>query len=233
MLIRPGNTKLGEVPCFSILALETCPGATEACLAHCYARKRFFKMPGVRTCHRRNWEDTEEPGFPRQMIDEIKQMELKLLRVHVAGDFYDAGYVRKWIKIAEHCPEVTFYTYTRSWQKQKMLPALMGLGLLDNFKLWWSCDIDTHTDAGPPPEVPDIPVAYMQSEHDEPVPAYTNLVFRVHRDTIEKSIAGHLVCPAENGIKPKRPCSECQLCWTNRVAPRRRRAKQTAEPAVS
>jgi len=228
LLIRPGNTKLGEVPCFSILALETCPGATEACQAHCYARKQFFKIPSVKRAHRRNWEATEEPGFPRQMIDEIKQAELELLRVHVAGDFYDVGYVRKWIKIAESCPEVSFYAYTRSWTKQRMLPSLIGLSLLDNFQLWWSCDKDTHVDDGPPPEVDGIKVAYMQSEQGEPIPTYTDLVFRVKRDTIEMSIAGHRVCPAENGIKPKRPCSECRLCWSQRATQRAGRKRQTA-----
>lgn len=233
MLIQPGNTKLGEVPCFSFLARETCPGATDACKTHCYAMKGFFTMPSVKRIHRRNWEATEESDFASQMIDEIRQMELELLRVHVSGDFYAAGYVRKWIKIAEACPDVTFYTYTRSWRKQRLLPALISLSLVDNFCLWWSCDKDTHAIDGRPPKVPGIKVAYMQSEHGEPVPAYTDLVLRVKRDMIEKSVDGRLVCPAENGIKPKRHCEECRLCWSGNAIPRRGRRKRTAEPAMS
>ncbi len=232
-MIRPGNTKLGEVPCFSLSALETCPGATDACKTHCYAMKQFFKMSNVKRAHRRNWEATEESDFASQMIDEIRQMELELLRVHVSGDFYDTGYVRKWIKIVRACPDVVFYMYTRSWRRQRLLPALISLSLADNCYMWWSCDKDTHAEDGCPPEVPGLRIAYMQSEHDEPIPTYIDLVFRVERDTIEKSSDGRLVCPAENGIKPKRHCEECRLCWSDSVIPRSGRRKRTVEPALS
>lgn len=225
MLIRPGNTKLGEVPCFSLLALETCPGSTEICRASCYATKRFFKMGNVRRAHRRNWEASQESDFVSKMIDEIRQMELELLRVHVAGDFYDEEYVRKWIKIAKACPEVSFYTYTRSWREQELVPALMQLSMVKNFTLWWSCDKETDAIDGRPPVVPGIRVAYMQAEHGELIPEYTDLVFRVKRDTIEKFVDGHMVCPAENGIKPKTHCDQCAMCWTDKPIPKRKTAK--------
>lgn len=229
MLIRPGNTKLGEVPCFSILALETCPGATEACETHCYAMKRCFKIPSVKRAHRRNWKASEQPDFADEMIAEIRQMELELLRVHVSGDLYDAEYIRKWIKIAGVCPEVTFYTYTRSWRKLRLLSSLLSLTMLANFQLWWSADKDTHAIDGAPPGAAGIKVAYMQSTHGEPIPSYVDLVFRVKRDTIEKSIDGKRVCPAENGIKPKRHCEECRLCWSDLVIQQDGPRKQTDE----
>lgn len=216
MLIRPGNSKLGEVPCFSILAVETCPGRTEVCESDCYATNGFFRMTNVTAAHQRNWDASKEPDFVKKMIDEIRQLELKILRVHVAGDFYSAPYIRKWIQIAQGCPDVTFYAYTRSWRRAKLLDALIDLANVDNFHLWFSCDKITHSIDGVPP-VDGIRSCYMQCEHGESVPDYCDLVFRVKRDTIVKKINGCLVCPAENGIKPKRHCEQCQFCWSTAV----------------
>lgn len=222
MLIRPGNTKLGEVPCFSILAGATCPGKTAKCVAHCYAMKRFFKMPNVLAAHSRHWEATKQSDFADKMIDEIRQLNLVLLRIHVAGDFYDAPYVRKWIEIVESCPEVTFYAYTRSWRVQKMQLALKHMALLPNFQLWWSADSDTHALNGRPPVVEGVKIAYMQSEHGEEIPSYTDLIFRVKRkDLVVKYLEGHLVCPAEQGIYPKPPCEKCRLCFNGRDIPQK------------
>jgi len=220
-LIRPGNTKLGEVACFSILAGNTCPGKTETCAENCYAMKQFFKMENVRKAHRRNWAASEEPDFEDRMIDEIRQEDIELLRVHVAGDFYNAGYIRKWIRIAESCPESEFFAYTHSWHIEELQDPLKRLAELPNLQLWWSCDKDTHVEHGEPHRLDGVKVAYLQSEPGEPIPEYTDLVFRVKRKTVEKYVDGRLVCPAEQGIKPKPSCEKCRLCFSGKDIPKK------------
>jgi hypothetical protein len=58
----------------------------------------------------------------------------------------------------------------------------------------------------------------MKVDADEKIPSYTNLVFRVKAltKTIAKYDQGRLVCPGENGIKPKMHCEQCKLCWAGR-----------------
>lgn len=218
-MLQPGNKKLGAVSCFSILAGPTCPGRTEACAKHCYAAKGFFMMPNVVESQRQNWRETMEAGFADKMIQEIRQVDPEVLRLHVSGDFYNVPYVRKWIKIASACSNVKMYAYTRSWQLRRFMPAFTELAQLDNFQLWWSCDKDTHVKHNAPPELDGVRVAYMQCTPDEPVPDYVDLIFRVKRGTIQRFIGGALVCPAENGIKSKAHCDKCQICWRAQAVP--------------
>lgn len=225
LLIRPGNSKLGEVPCFSILAGHSCPGKTKTCAAHCYAMKGFFRMTNVRRSHVQNWEASKQSDFAGRVIDEIERLSIKLLRIHVAGDFYNAPYVRKWIKIADACPDTQFYAYTRSWRRGTMLRALTEAAARDNFQMWWSADKDTHAKNGEPPTVPGVNVAYMQCDADEPIPAYANLVFRLKPNRAPaKFIDGCLVCPVEQGRETNITCETCRVCFNGRTVPSKRHA---------
>jgi hypothetical protein len=47
------------------------------------------------------------------MILEILTSKFKFVRVHESGEFYSQEYVNKWYEIAKHCPNVTFYAYTK------------------------------------------------------------------------------------------------------------------------
>jgi len=221
-MLQRGNTKLGNMHTFSLPAHTSCPGETEACASVCYATKGFFHMCTVKASHRRNFTLSKQSSFVPQMVAEIKQQKVKVLRVHVSGDLYSAAYIRKWVRIAKQCPGATFFLFTRSWRILRMVPALRDLSQLPNVRLWWSADKDTHSQDGVPPVWSGVRVAYLQLEHDDSVPAYTDLVFRNKRDTITKFVAGRLVCPGENGIsyKPKMRCSRCGLCASVRSVPR-------------
>lgn len=218
-LLVPGNAKLGHVPSFSIPAGKTCPGKTEICTKHCYAMKNFFKMSSVQQAHRKRLAATKRKNFVERVIEEIGQLELELLRIHVAGDFYDAPYVRKWIKIVQACPDTQFYAYTRSWRKTNMLAALKELASLPNMQLWWSVDKDSHAENGRPPRVRGVNVAYMQADYDEKVPSYVNLVFRVKRHGVQKFINGKIVCPVEQGTDNDITCEKCRMCFNGQKLP--------------
>jgi len=225
MLIQPGNRKLGvQTLAFSLPAGKSCPGETKLCASCCYATKRFFKSGCVRKSLANNMRESAKPTFVKLVVDELRRRKSTSVRVHVSGDFYTAAYVRKWIAIARKCPHLTFYAYTRSWRVKRMLPALLAFADLPNVQLWWSVDQETDQLEGAPPAHAGIRVAHMQVTHDEPIPTYTDLVFRVKRDTIRKFIDGRLVCPAENGVEysePKMTCGKCGLCSTARAIPRK------------
>ena len=215
-MIQPGNTKLGHVPNFSLPAETTCPGRTELCVKHCYARKGHFRQFNVRLAHANNYDLSLKSYFAKNMIAEIAQLGISVLRMHVGGDFYSAPYIRKWIKIAKACPSTTFFAYTHSWTVPRLVRALVEFGELPNVQLWWSCDADTHETNGPPPDCSDeIRVAYLQVADDEHIPKYADLVFRVNRETVRTRINNVRICPAETGKLPKAHCAECKLCWAN------------------
>ena len=111
------------------------------------------------------------------MIAEIRRGMVRVVRVHTSGDFYDAGYVRKWAEVARACPGTAFFAYTRSWRREEVLAELIGLARLPNVFLWFSEDRDT----GRPPAVPRVRRAYLlaDGEAEDGVPADADLVFRV------------------------------------------------------
>lgn len=232
---RPGNRKLGPlVHSFSIPAHDTCPGETEVCASSCYAGTHWFTTPEMRERLEANWEASQQSTFVAEITAELHQLKPRFLRIHVAGDFYEAPYIRKWVQIAKQFPHTTFFAYTRSWRNRRMRKALHALHRLPNFRLWWSCDRDTHVIDGRPPRWRGVRVAWMAKTPDEFIPAYTNLVFRVYRRGIEKYKADRLVCPSENGVKThfKITCTDCKLCFTNRSIPRKEVVRGDVENAL-
>jgi hypothetical protein len=211
-LLREGNSKLGEgIYTFSLPAMDTCPGSSPVCRKECYAlrgRMRFLKAS-----YNRSLEASKAPGFASRMASEIRRRFVACVRIHVAGDFYSAAYVRAWVEVARACPGVRFFAYTRSWRIADMAAALAELALLKNVRLWYSCDRDT----GVPGRVPArVRLAWMQAAADE-VPPRADLVFRVMRlrRAVVKRVGLAMVCPVENGATGHRTdCGRCRVCLT-------------------
>jgi len=228
-MIQPGNQKLGPgIWGWSILAGDTCPGASGPCTEDCYAMKNRFLSETVIASHTRNWRFSELDGFAKRMCEMIaRKRSLKTLRVHVAGDFYDPIYTEKWIDIVIQNRQTDFYAYTRSWRIEDIYPSLLWLAAEPNFQMWFSCDMAT----GRPPVVPGVYHAYM-AVSDFDVPDYpVDLVFRVNRKTVMKwDDANNLVCPVENGVT-KTDCSRCGLCWSNCRLPKRSEEHDDTERA--
>lgn len=224
MLIK-GNTKLGdEIYCFSIPSGKTCPGKTKACSEVCYASKGFYHMSNVQESLQDNWKATKRASFVSKMVAEIRGRHIQLVRIHVAGDFYNAAYVNKWVEIAKQCPDTVFYAYTRSWRIVDMQEPLKQLAALKNTRMWLSCDKDTHSINGKPKMGNKFRICYMQLADDEPVPQYVHLVLRDDTKGRKLYAYGKQVCPAENGMKypetyGKMTCSKCRLCIRTQPMP--------------
>ena len=207
----PSNKKLAGIPSFSLPVGSTCPGKTQHCKKYCYAKKGNFRFRDVKLSHRRNMAAVKRVDFVDRITKAITKSGAKEFRLHPAGDFFAAWYVRKWIQIVKQCPSVQFWAYTRSWRVKSLRPALTALGSLPNMRLWLSCDVcNTHR-----PSM-NFPIAYVQSNDDESVPSWADLVFRVRRTTISR-LPGQKVCPAEDGRKrtTKPTCVSCKYCLRN------------------
>src|SRR5262249_54635561 len=141
-LLTLGNAKLGDgIFAFSLPAVTSCPGSTPTCRKECYALRGHFPLQARR--FRRNLKAAREERFAARMIREITRRFVGCVRIHVAGDFFSADYVRAWAAVARACPQTRFYAYTRSWRHPEIAVALAELARLPNVRLWWSADKDT------------------------------------------------------------------------------------------
>jgi hypothetical protein len=212
---NPRIAKLGAlIHTFSIPALKTCPGKSRLCALLCYANRGPFIWETVSAKHRANLARTRKESFVVDAVGEIRERDIMVLRLHMAGDFYTLAYIWKWVAIARKRPRTTFFVYTRSWIIEPFMPALITLAGLKNVQLWFSCDRDMPR----PPVVRGVRTAYLLANDDDPasVPAWADLVFRDLEQGPLKRANGVLVCPYEQGIKRqvKLNCSRCRICWT-------------------
>ncbi len=214
-LLSRGNTKLGEgVFAFSIPAVLTCPGRTPLCQEACYARRGRFATGSIRSRLEENLGASGRPGFAARMIAEIRRRGVHILRVHVSGDFYDAGYVEAWCRIARMTPRVRLYCYSRSWRVPSILPALNDLSREPNMRLWWSLDRDTGWPASVPPGVN---LAWLDDGEGAEGAREADLIFRIRRlrPEVPTLYPLRLVCTSERPGQGETTCSDCQKCWTD------------------
>ena len=134
-----GNAKIGKnVYTFSTTpglpeTGGTCPGASEWCIAHCYAA-RLTRYPSAAARWAENAIAVDGGGMP-----EIPA-KAKSYRVHVAGDFDSVEYIDAWAALAASRPDVQFWAYTRSWRVAALVPALDALRALPNMQVFASVD---------------------------------------------------------------------------------------------
>lgn len=212
MALTKGNSKLGgNIWVWSLRAGPDCPGKSDACYGagKCYALHGHMSRPSVKAAYEFNSSISRTSYFASWMILELLVHKVNVCRVHVAGDFYDAEYVRKWVQIVKASPQVTFYAYTRSWRILDALKAIQELADLPNMHMWYSVDKTT----GWPEHVPArVRLAYMQLDDKDLPQHHVHLVFRAKRRTIVKKIDQAIVCPVENGITDT-TCTKCGICW--------------------
>jgi hypothetical protein len=170
-------------------------------------------MPNVVNSHQRNFQYSKTPEFADWMVASLQTSFVRVMRIHVSGDFYTNEYIHKWIDVVKRSPDTQFFAYTRSWRIDYMLPELIRLAGLPNMQLWWSIDRET----GPAPTIKGIRRAYMAiTDVDaQNAPNDCDLIFRDNQDTIMKRANGIPVCPTEMGFVQKRKttCSTCGICW--------------------
>jgi hypothetical protein len=213
-LLTRGNGKLGEgIHSWSLPAVETCPGRSTLCESVCYARSGRFRTQRMQDRLQANLDATLQADFEKRMVREITRRGVHILRIHVAGDFYDPAYAAKWRNIARRCKRSTMYAYTRSWRLPEYRVVFEEMAGLKNFHLWFSVDAET----GIPTDIPKrVRLAYMQTDEDQD-PRASDLVFRIPelRDTKVKRVGLTLVCPTEQGAPVNdRSCTSCRRCFS-------------------
>jgi len=143
-IISPGNSKLGEMPSFSICtaSCDLIPGPNEqGCKVHCYAKRIERRSPSARAAYAINYEITKTDAFIAIMdvaIKTNKQVQrMKLLRWHVAGDFYDQAYLERTFELCKLNPSIFLFGYTKAyhldWSRR---PANLIMRLSDDKGIW-------------------------------------------------------------------------------------------------
>lgn len=144
------NSKLKDTYTFSLPSGFTCPGAKDClskadrhtgkitdgphCQFRCFSATAESAYTAVRLIRWHNFDrlkEAAELGLLADLILESLPEDAKLVRIHVAGDFYNQAYFNAWLEVARQRPEVIFYAYTKSapfWSaSREVIPS--------NFKL--------------------------------------------------------------------------------------------------
>lgn len=114
---------------FSLPAVLTCPGATVECMRNCYARRdeRFTSVRSSRIINyliskRDDFEQVLENAIRNQLYTRRGDLRKRyqgreiVFRIHESGDFYSDRYMLAWFHVAAKFPDVTFFTYTKSFR---------------------------------------------------------------------------------------------------------------------
>ena len=122
---------------FGILAYKsasgklTCPMA-DTCVKFCYAKKGAYIWSNVKPAFEKRYELTKTDNFVEAMNAEIRKKKPDYVRVHDSGDYYSPAYLKKWIEVAIHNPNVRFYSYTN------MVDMFHKTDLPDNYDVIFS-----------------------------------------------------------------------------------------------
>lgn len=215
MLLTPGNRKLGGqlIWGFGLPSGATaCPGSTELCRRYCYAKRLETLRPSVARRYAHNLALSRRPDFSRRVRWFILAHEIRVVRVHIGGDFYSDEYARKWLRVMQRLRAVRFYFYTRSWRDSVINPAIEAMSALPNVRAWYSVDRET----GPPVVLPkQVRVAWLMTSSDDAPPSSADLTFRTVplRRRVTLSVNTVSVCAAESGLHPATSCDRCGVCW--------------------
>jgi len=181
-----------EVHTLNLQAEKTCPGKTEFCKTACYAKKgaAFYSITILKL--ENNLIESFKQSFVFNMIKEIKEKKIKILRIHSSGDFYSKEYFKKWIDIIKSCPECMFFGYTRMWRVKGFNQLIARANQLKNCKLYRSTDPST-SESMP---VGNLPIAYIL---DDKCGQYNN---NMPEPNCQKQ------------LNSKHSCLTCQYCYT-------------------
>lgn len=193
---------------FGLPAGWTCPGATDACLAVCYA-DYSQQWPAVRNLLAHNLDVLTAAGTREAMADllgeaiaEFKQTADRydadyIFRIHWSGDFYSVDYWNAWVDVARPNPDVSFWTYTRSFdiaRNGEVAPA--------NYSVYLSADGDNLHEARQAADDTGYRIAIMAATNEQ---------------TIEIGLGKAPICPVDNGkmdlvVNGEGACAKCKLC---------------------
>lgn len=187
--ISKGNTKLGNIPNWSLTPGKTCSKvACNTCLKEgCYAMKAYRMYPSVKKA----WDENtifamgEQIDLLNELIKYFEKFKGQYFRIHQAGDFVSVKYFSVWVAIAILFPNIQFMAYTKQFDILAEYGYKYGFAKIpDNFKIYLSA----WTDYVPPSGLRKyFPVAWLAE------------------DMVECSRIGGFVCPGS--------CVECKHCY--------------------
>ena len=83
----------------------------------CFSASQEVLFPNVYDSRKNNSDAMHELETSEQMADELESVlppDARIVRIHVAGDFYNVIYFLAWCLVAKRNPQVLFYAYTKS-----------------------------------------------------------------------------------------------------------------------
>lgn len=83
----------------------------------CFSASQEVQYNGVYDKRKANFDGLKHLNSSHDMANAIMAVMPKntgIVRIHVAGDFFNMKYFLAWVKIAEQNPDVLFYAYTKS-----------------------------------------------------------------------------------------------------------------------
>lgn len=135
-----GNAKLKNIISFNIASGWSCPFA-DRCLSkadpvtgkitdgpktefRCFSASQESLYPAVRKQRMNNFQALRGLRSAEEMADLIcsalpkvtRKGKGRIVRIHVAGDFFNQAYFDAWVETAKRNPERIFYAYTKSLQ---------------------------------------------------------------------------------------------------------------------
>jgi len=86
-------------------------------VSRCYSASQEVQYNGVFNLRRANFNMMRSAQSVSEMVDLLEASlpeDVGLIRIHVAGDFFNQYYFDAWLEMARRHPSVLFYTYTKS-----------------------------------------------------------------------------------------------------------------------
>ena len=127
-----------------------------------------------------------------------------VVRIHVAGDFFNREYFKAWVKVAKERPEILFYAYTKSlpyWVENKsecdiidnlVLTASRGGRRDDLIKSNGLRSVSVVMSEGEAEDF-DLPIDHDDSHAADPSQRFNNFALLIHGTQPAGSVAGKAV----------------------------------------
>ena len=101
----------------------------------CYATKGNYNYTSVKVAlAKRTILCYENLLFVENAIKaQLEADNIKLCRIHAAGDFFSIEYAEMWRRIVESFPDVTFWTYTKNKECERVFNGLTNGNIVKSF----------------------------------------------------------------------------------------------------
>ncbi|MBA5248666.1 MAG: hypothetical protein FE834_03905 [Gammaproteobacteria bacterium] len=198
--IEKGNSKVGyknheyyKTWVWNLPPIIACPQASEWCRESCYnADNREEVFPINKWMENYYLAVNYLETVKNQIIETLKKDEHRKIafRIHSSGDFISNKYIRMWLNIVKECRHVDFWTYTRSWEDDKLIGDLILLREEENIQVFASWDKTMKA----------LPSGWRKSVVYEP------------EEILE--LDNGIICPEQSGSIES--CIDCKFCLKNR-----------------